>query len=73
MSTQFDEKVAELSEQIKNDLGGIEMNVIGNYTLADAMREGSTVTDQAVGWGTGDNACALSSAFISAKARGYVK
>lgn len=63
-----DEKVTEL----RAVLGEIELKVLGNYTLADAIREGSTVTDQAYNWGDGNTACALSAAVIAAKARGYM-
>lgn len=72
MATQFDHKVGELSEQLKNDLGEIELSTM-QFTLADAIREGAGVTEKATGWGNGDTACALSGAFISAKARGYVR
>ena len=43
------------------------------YTLADAMREGSSVTDQAVGfWANAaeGKTCALSAAYLAVKARG---
>ena len=47
------------------------------YTLADAMREGSEVTDQAIGtWanvketGQRGETCALSAAYLAIKARG---
>ena len=66
--SKVDEKVDELKEM----LGEIEMDVLTNFTLADAIREGSSVTTQAVGWGNGETACALTGAVISAKARGYV-
>jgi hypothetical protein len=69
MSTKIDEKVDEL----RSVLGEIEMNVLTNYTLADAIREGSTVTTQAYTWGDGDNACALSAAVLAAKARGFME
>lgn len=45
-----------------------------NYRLSDAIREGSTVSEQAVGaWGEGEQACALHAAVIAATARGYMK
>lgn len=66
---KIDEKAAELKKTIDE----IGMSVYTGYTLADAIREGSTVTDHAVGsWGDGYSACALTAAVISAKARGYV-
>ena len=43
-----------------------------SYTLADAMREGSKVTNQAIGSWTGvqGETCALSAAYLAVKARG---
>lgn len=41
-------------------------------TLADAIRAGSTVTEQAYGWGDGQSACALSAAALYAKAHGFL-
>lgn len=69
---KLDEKADELKALLP-DLYAIEENVITNYTLADAIREGTKVTTQAYSWGTGDTACALTSAVIAAKARGYAK
>ncbi len=69
---KIEEKANELIE-LRKELGEIELDVIGNYTLADAIREGSKVTEHCQdGWGNGANACALSAAVISAKSRGYV-
>lgn len=43
-----------------------------NPTLADLIRVGSAVTVQTSGWGNGqDTACALSAAYIGAKATGW--
>lgn len=62
-------KVDELREM----LGGIEMDVLTSYTLADAMREGSKVSEQSVGtWGQGETMCALHAAVTSAAARGFL-
>ncbi len=59
-------------DKLKQDLGEIELTVTTGYTLADAIREGSSVTDQAHGaFRQGDNVCALSAGLIAAKARGY--
>lgn len=69
---KVDEKAAELAENLRSELGEIELRVIGNYTLADAIREGSTVSEQAYAWGNGETACALSAAVIAAKARGFM-
>lgn len=59
-------------DQLRQELGEIEMGVLTGYTLADAIREGSSVTDKATdGWlGSQGEACALSAALIAAKARG---
>ena len=61
-----------LDEQTMSVLAEIDMKVATQgYTLADAIREGSTVTKQEYGWGNGDTACAMSAAVIAATARGY--
>ena len=60
-------------EALKKVLAEIEEKVVLNYTLADALREGSTVTEQKFnGYISGGEACALGAAYISAKARGYI-
>jgi hypothetical protein len=66
---KIDEKVNELKKTIDE----IGMSVYTGYTLADAIREGSTVSKQSYDWGNGETACALTAAVISAAARGYVK
>lgn len=49
--SRIDEKAAELSAALKAELGAIELRTM-EYTLADAIREGSSVTKQEVGnWG----------------------
>lgn len=65
-------KIDEKVEELRAALGEIEMDVLTSYTLADAIREGSTVTTQAYDWGNGETACALTAATVAAKARGYV-
>lgn len=60
------------AEELRTMLGGIEMQVMTNYTLADAIREGSMVTEQADGWGCGTEACALHAAVIAARARNFI-
>jgi hypothetical protein len=70
--SKIDEKVDELRAIIP-DLGDIELKTM-EYTLADAIREGSMVTKQAIGgFGDGHEACAMSAAVIAAAARGYIK
>lgn len=71
MTTKFDDKVAELSDQLKAELGDIDLKA-EKYTLADAIREGSRVTTQAFNWGNGNSACALSAAAVGARARGHL-
>lgn len=63
-------------DELKGTLEEIEMDVLTQgYTLADAIREGSSVTGQYYGWydKKGENACALSAAYIAVRARGLIK
>ena len=65
--------INEKARELKSTIDEIGMSVLTGYTLADAIREGSSVTGQKVaGWVDGENVCALSAALISAKARGYI-
>lgn len=70
--SQLDKKSEELAELRKQELGELELEVIGNYTIADAIREGCKVSEQAEGWGDGLTACAFTAAVIAAKSRGYM-
>lgn len=65
---KIDEKAKELADSI-NMIG---LDVLTSYTLADAIRDGSKVSEQERGWGNGLTACALTAAVIGAKSRGYV-
>lgn len=56
-------------DHLRKDLALIEEKVVTNYTLADAIREGSSVTTQEYNWGSAEKACALSAACIAAQAR----
>lgn len=59
---------------IKQDLAEIELDVLSNFTLADAIREGSKHTNQLHYTFVHDNGlCALSAAYMSAQARGYME
>lgn len=59
-------------ERLREQLGAIEMDVLTSYTLADAIREGSTVTTQQTGaWVDDSKACAIGAGYLAAKARGY--
>jgi hypothetical protein len=71
MSTKTDEKV----EELKGIIDATEVKELErlNYRLSDAIREGSSVSEQAYGWGNGERACALHAAVIAAKARGYME
>jgi hypothetical protein len=68
-NTKTDEKIDELAAAI--EAAEVDFLERGNYRLSDAIREGSSVTDMAHGWGDGAKACALHSAVIAAKARKY--
>lgn len=43
---------------------------VSKFSLADAIRLGSSVTEQAYTWGDAHSACALSAAAIACKAKG---
>jgi hypothetical protein len=68
--SKIDEKVDEL----KGIIDATEVKELDrlNYRLSDAIREGAQVSEQAVGWGNGERACALHAAVVAAKARGYM-
>jgi len=59
-------------EDLRADLAGIEEKVM-TTSLADLIRSGSTRTEQEYGWGSGENACALSAAAYSAAALGVIE
>lgn len=65
-------KTLEKVNEIREMLSGIEMDVTTSYTLADAIREGSEVSEQARGWGDGEKMCAMHAAVAAAVARGYM-
>jgi len=56
------------------DQAGVDaLERMAQYRLSDAIREGSSVTDQAYAWSDEQgNVCAMSAAIIAAKARGYM-
>jgi hypothetical protein len=62
-----DEKVDELAETLEE----LDLERAMTYSLADAIREGSSVTDQCVGGWNDDegNVCAMSAALVAIKAR----
>ena len=60
-------------EKLRETLGEIELGVLTSYTLADAIREGSSVTAKREGgWIADGDACALGAGYIAARARGYI-
>ena len=64
----------KLTSGLEAELGEIELKVTTEYTLADAIREGASVSDQRIGgWIDNGQSCALGAAWIAAKARGYVE
>lgn len=67
------DKTLEKVDELRGMLGEIELDVLTSFTLADAIREGSQVSEQAHGWGKGDQMCALHAAVASAMARGYIE
>ena len=60
-------KVDELQEQLED----LDLEHAMSYSLADAIREGSTVTNQCVGnWNNAQgDVCAMSAALLAIKAR----
>lgn len=56
------------------ELRGIEIAVLTGYTLADAIREGASVTSQKVGgWVDPRSSCAIGAAYLAARARGFAR
>ena len=78
MNGTVEEQVARLKDQLddrtKALMAEIELGVATRYTLADAIREGVTVSEQAIGSFADDagRMCAMSAAVVAAKARGYM-
>jgi hypothetical protein len=62
----------EKADELREMLGDIEVDVLTSYTLADAIREGSMVSEKAHGWGSGAKQCAMHAAVTAAIARGYM-
>lgn len=65
-------KVDEKVDELRGMLEEIELNTM-QYSLADAIREGCLNSTQARAWAgeDGESYCAMSSAIIAARARGY--
>lgn len=62
---KLEEKVAELVK-LKNAIDEVGLKVITEgYTLADAIRDGAKVSEQAYGgYGNGANACGWTAAYL---------
>lgn len=70
--TVLDAAVRKVEELISSDEAK-DLKRMTEYTLADAIREGSSVTGQAYAWSDANgNLCALSAAVAAATARGYM-
>lgn len=75
--TILDTKAKELADiwdmEMIAEIDGVGSKVLDKdgtkkYTLADAIRDGAKVSEQANGWGDGQKACALHAAVIAARA-----
>jgi uridine phosphorylase len=64
--------VEKIKEQVISVDEAKELARSTEYRLSDAIREGAQVTLHAIGWGAGEQACALSAAALAAKARGLI-
>lgn len=64
--------VDEAAEALREELGIIEMEVLTNFTIADALREANkaNVEQCNAGWGNGVQMCAWSAIGAVARARG---
>lgn len=72
MSYQDTVATPKILEQLKKECAEIEFKT-HEYSLADAMREGSKATTQKLGgWGEGEMACALSAGILAARARDFL-
>jgi len=66
-------KTEEKIDELRSMIDEIGLEVATSFTLADAIREGSTVSKHSTsGWGNGESMCALHAAVASAVARGYL-
>lgn len=68
-----DDDLHPISRLLRKQLAEIDEKVTMNYTLADAIREGASVSKKLDGgFITEDSACALGAAYLAAKARGFI-
>ena len=75
MSTTLNPEQQKVVEKIQQDVPSVEelQDATRTLKLSDAMRLGSQFTEQAYGWGTGEQACALHAAALGAVAAHYLK
>ncbi len=67
-------KIQERADELAQQMEDIEFKAVTEYTLADAIRDGSTVSEHNPrGWGNGETACALTAGVIGFVARGYLE
>lgn len=71
--TTREDVIEKIQKELADEVTGVEVDMLENmqYSLADAILEGSKHTSKATGWGAGESMCALSAAYTAAKARGY--
>lgn len=68
---KIEELRALLEQDVQEEIDLLNVEKSMNYTLADAIREGSSVTDQQLGGYCSDDGklCAMSAALLAVKAR----
>lgn len=71
MRTQ-EEVISDIKTQIESLMEADALQRSTEYRLSDAIREGASQTTHYAGWGSGENACALSAAALAMKARGII-
>lgn len=64
----------KLGSELEQELSDIETKVLTEYTLADAIREGASVSGKLEGgFIKNGESCTLGAAWIAGKARGFLK
>lgn len=67
IDTVFTKELEKLAPEMEQ-LGAEIEEKVASFTLADAIRMGSTVTDKTTGWGHDGHACAMTAAAIAIRA-----
>lgn len=68
-----DSYTADPVDRLRSAIDSAELESLTSYSLADAVREGCTVTRKLEGgWLQGNSACVMGAAAVSARARGYL-